>query len=150
MVEARGVEPLSEDRQRTGPTCVADSLFLQPPTPIGRLRTAASPESSRPQPLSTSLGPACCIAPLPPPQASDGETSRTITPRVPVRCWQLLVSRRFYESPRARHAPVTSVSPSKPVAPLSSRRESFDVIGERLKSPKGFVLPSHLSDFTPS
>lgn len=26
MVEARGVEPLSEDRQRTGSTCVADSL----------------------------------------------------------------------------------------------------------------------------
>ncbi len=26
MVEARGVEPLSEDRQRTGSTCVADRL----------------------------------------------------------------------------------------------------------------------------
>ena len=26
MVEARGVEPLSEDRQHTASTCVADSL----------------------------------------------------------------------------------------------------------------------------
>lgn len=26
LVEARGVEPLSEDRQRTASTCVADSL----------------------------------------------------------------------------------------------------------------------------
>jgi len=72
---------------------------------------------SRPQPLSTGLGPACCIAPLPPPQASGGGTSRSLTPRVPVRDWQLLVSRRFYESPRARHAPMASLSPSKPVAP---------------------------------
>ena len=48
LVEARGVEPLSEDRQRTASTCVADNLISRPSTPIGRLRTAASPESSRP------------------------------------------------------------------------------------------------------
>jgi hypothetical protein len=66
LVEARGVEPLSEDRQHTASTCVADNLISQPSTPVGRLRTAASPEQSRPQPLGTSLGPARCIAPFHP------------------------------------------------------------------------------------
>ena len=66
VVEARGVEPLSEDRQHTASTCVADNLISQPSTPVGRLRTAASPEQSRPQPLGTSLGPARCIAPFHP------------------------------------------------------------------------------------
>jgi len=66
LVEARGVEPLSEDRQHTASTCVADNLHSLPSTPVGRLRTAASPECSRPQPLSTGLGPARCIAPFHP------------------------------------------------------------------------------------
>src|SRR5918998_1264507 len=119
MVEVRGFEPLSEDLRRNGSTCVSDVLISRSPTPIGRLRITASPERSRPQPLSTGLGPACCIAPLPPPQASGGGTSQLIKLRVPVLGWQLLFSRRFYETPRARHAPLTSRSPSKPVAPLS-------------------------------
>ena len=119
MVEARGVEPLSEERRCNRSTCLSDVLILRSPTPIGRLRTTASPECFHPQPLSTGLGPACCIAPLPPPQASGGGTSQLIKLRVPVLGWQLLFSRRFYETPRARHAPLTSRSPSKPVAPLS-------------------------------
>ena len=89
MVEARGVEPLSEDRQRTASTCVADNLVSQPSTPIGRLRTAASPESSRPQPLSTGLGPARCIAPFHPRGPQMEERHSLIKLRVPVLDWQL-------------------------------------------------------------
>ncbi|SPP64499.1 hypothetical protein NITLEN_20139 [Nitrospira lenta] len=44
---------------------------------------------SRPQPLSTSLGPARCIALRPPPRASGGGTSQLIKLRVPVLDWQL-------------------------------------------------------------
>jgi hypothetical protein len=118
MVEARGVEPLSEDRQHTASTCVADNLYSQPSTPIGRLRTAASPEQSRPQPLSTGLGPARCIAPSHPRGPQMEERHSLIKLRVPVLDWQLHFP-GVYESPRARHATVVSVSPSKPVAPLS-------------------------------
>ena len=89
MVEARGVEPLSEDRQRTASTCVADNLISQPSTPIGRLRTAASPEKSRPQPLSTGLGPAHCIAPFHPRGPQMEERHSLIKLRVPVLDWQL-------------------------------------------------------------
>jgi hypothetical protein len=118
MVEARGVEPLSEDRQHTASTCVADNLDSQPSTPIGRLRTAASPEQSRPQPLSTGLGPARCIALSHPRGPQMEERHSLIKLRVPVLDWQLHFP-GVYESPRARHATVVSVSPSKPVAPLS-------------------------------
>src|SRR6185503_11399999 len=89
LVEARGVEPLSEDRQRTASTCVADNLNSRPPTPVGRLRTAASPESSRPQPLSTGLGPARCIAPFHPRGPQMEERHSLIKLRVPVLDWQL-------------------------------------------------------------
>ena len=135
MVEARGVEPLSEDRQRTVSTCVADSLVSQPPTPIGRLRTAASPESSRPQPLSTSLGPARCIAPRPPPRASGGETSR-LKPRVPVLDWQLhfpggltspqeLDMLRWLQYPRRYRSPPFSENVEKPTQRRSRVRASL-------------------------
>src|SRR4026207_2132670 len=117
MVEARGVKPLPEDRQHPASTCVADNLHSQPPTPVGRLRTAASPECSRPQPLSTGLGTSPLHRALPPPPASDGRTSQLIKLRVPVLDWQLHFP-GVNESPRARHATVVSVSPSKPVAPL--------------------------------
>jgi hypothetical protein len=117
MVEARGVEPLSEDRQHTASTCVADNLDSRPSTPIGRLRTAASPEQSRPQPLSTSLGPARCIAPFHPRGPQVEERHSLIKLRVPVLDWQLHFP-GVNESPRARHATVVSVSPSKPVAPF--------------------------------
>lgn len=117
VVEARGVEPLSEDRQHTASTCVADNLDSQPSTPIGRLRTAASPEQSRPRPLSTSLGPARCIAPFHPRGPQVEERHSLIKLRVPVLDWQLHFP-GVYESPRARHATVVSVSPSKPVAPF--------------------------------
>ena len=120
MVEARGVEPLSEDRQRTASTCVADNLNSRPSTPIGRLRTAASPESSRPQPLSTSFGPARCIAPFHPRGPQVEERHSLIKLRVPVLDWQLHFP-GVNESPRARHATVVSVSPSKPVAPFLLR-----------------------------
>jgi len=89
MVEARGVEPLSEDRQRTASTCVADNLDSQPSTPIGRLRTAASSEQSRPPPLSTSFGPARCIAPFHPRGPQMEERHSLIKLRVPVLDWQL-------------------------------------------------------------
>lgn len=117
MVEARGVEPLSEDRQHTASTCVADNLISQPSTPVGRLRTAASPEQSRPQPLGTSLGPARCIAPFHPRGPQMEERHSLIKLRVPVLDWQLHFP-GVDESPRARHATVVSVSPSKPVAPF--------------------------------
>ncbi|MDF2754932.1 MAG: hypothetical protein K0S94_517 [Nitrospira sp.] len=117
LVEARGVEPLSEDRQHTASTCVADNLISQPSTPVGRLRTAASPEQSRPQPLGTSLGPARCIAPFHPRGPQMEERHSLIKLRVPVLDWQLHFP-GVDESPRARHATVVSVSPSKPVAPL--------------------------------
>src|SRR5690349_10010245 len=120
MVEARGVEPLSEDRQRTASTCVADNLNSRLSTPIGRLRTAASPESSRPQPLSTSFGPARCIAPFHPRGPQMEERHSLIKLRVPVLDWQLHFP-GVNESPRARHATVVSVSPSKPVAPFLFR-----------------------------
>ena len=89
VVEARGVEPLSEDRQHTASTCVADNLDSQPSTPVGRLRTAASPEQSRPQPLGTSLGPARCIAPFHPRGPQVEERHSLIKLRVPVLDWQL-------------------------------------------------------------
>ena len=92
--------------------------YSQLPTPTDRLRAPASPESSRPPPLSTSLGPACSVTPLPPPQAERGETSRSIKPREPSYRWHLRFSRRFYETPRARHALLTSCFPSKPVTPI--------------------------------
>lgn len=117
LVEARGVEPLSEDRQHTASTCVADNLISQPSTPVGRLRTAASPEQSRPQPLGTSLGPARCIAPFHPRGPQMEERHSLIKLRVPVLDWQLHFP-GVDESPRARHATVVSVSPSKPVAPF--------------------------------
>jgi hypothetical protein len=125
LVEARGVEPLSEDRQRTASTCVADNLISRPSTPVGRLRTAASPESSRPQPLSTSLGPARCIAPFHPRGPQMEERHSLIKLRVPVLDWQLHFP-GVNESPRARHATVVSVSPSKPVAPLSFQDDAND------------------------
>src|SRR6185312_16713641 len=55
---------------------------------------------------------------LPPPRASDGRTSQLIKLRVPVLDWQLHFP-GVNESPRARHATVVSVSPSKPVAPFT-------------------------------
>ena len=120
LVEARGVEPLSEDRQHTASTCVADNLISQPSTPVGRLRTAASPEQSRPQPLSTSLGLSRCIAPFHPRGPQMEERHSLIKLRVPVLDWQLHFP-GVDESPRARHATVVSVSPSKPVAPFLLR-----------------------------
>src|SRR6476469_5046657 len=56
---------------------------------------------------------------LPPPRAADGRTSQLIKLRVPVLDWQLHFP-GVNESPRARHATVVSVSPSKPVAPFPS------------------------------
>jgi len=76
LVETPGVEPVSEDRQCTASTCIADRLDFAATHAHRRLRLAASPVWSRPQPLSTSRGPARCIAPHPPPRASGGETSR--------------------------------------------------------------------------
>src|SRR5690348_13257837 len=54
---------------------------------------------------------------LPSPRASDGRSSQLIKLRVPVLDWQLHFP-GVNESPRARHATVVSVSPSKPVAPF--------------------------------
>jgi hypothetical protein len=118
-VEARGVEPLSEDRQHTASTCVADNLNSRPSTPIGRLRTVASPECSRPQAAEHQPWTSPLHRALPPPRASDGRTSQLIKLRVPVLDWQLHFP-GVNESPRARHATVVSVSPSKPVAPFPS------------------------------
>lgn len=58
------------------------------------------------------------VSPLPCPQTKNGETSQSIKLREPMVRWQLLFSRRFNETPRARHAPLTSCSPSKPDHPL--------------------------------
>src|SRR6476620_8662900 len=66
----------------------------------------------------------------PPPRASGGRTSQLIKLRVPVLDWQLHFS-GVNESPRARHATVVSVSPSKPVAPLSLQD---DENGSQLRS----------------
>ena len=64
-------------------------LVSQPPTPTGWLRLATSPVLSRPQPLSTSFGPARCIALRPPPRASGGGTSQLFKLRVQILGLQL-------------------------------------------------------------
>ena len=108
--------------------------YSQLPTPTDRLRAPASPECSRPPPLSTGLGPACSVTPLPHPQAKRGGTSRSIKPREPSYRWHLMVSRRFNETPRARHALLTSCFPSKPVTPFSSLSLTALSVSERFSS----------------
>ncbi len=116
--------------------------YSQMPTPTDRLRAPASPEFSRPPPLSTGFGPACSVTPLPLPQAKKGETSRSIKPREPSYRWHLMVSRRFYETPRARHALLTSCFPSKPVTPLLKNRKEIllSIISSNFPH---FLLDSH-------
>src|SRR5690242_21420406 len=99
-----------------------------------KLRSHPRPSAGLEQPLAQKfsssaaehrLGTSPLHHAIPPPRASDGTTSQ---PKLGCECQFLIGScifSDFYEFPRARHATVTSVSPSKPVAPFVQVAESY-------------------------
>ena len=109
MVEAAGIEPASEKVQPRASTRLADSFFYLADRPLSGKWTAGQPRSFiRPLGASRPNYPEFAS----PRQSASGEaireTSQSIKLRGPNYRWQLMFSRRFYETPRARHALLTS------------------------------------------